>query len=273
MEHSVDRARFRLLGPLEIIRDGHDRTPGPFRQRVLLAILLLNANKLVTTDAIIDQMWGARPPRSAQAAVQMYVCGIRRSLAGDRGDPRTHSVLKTGSAGYLVAAEPDQLDVVRFRAHLARGRELLGAGGCERAAAEFRMALSLWRGRVLADLARWPEYDRYARYLEEERLSALESRIDVDLVHGSGAGLIAELEQLCASHPYCEGFHRRLMAAYCRSGRRAEALAVFSRAQRVLRDEVGIEPGPALRAAQRTILRGHDENAALCRHVTATRDR
>ncbi|SDW76416.1 DNA-binding transcriptional activator of the SARP family [Amycolatopsis xylanica] len=253
VEHSVDRSRFRVLGPLEVIRNGQDRTPKPFQQRVLLAILLLNANKLVTTDAIIDQMWGSRPPDSARAAVQMYVCGIRRSLAGD-GDPREHAVLKTCPSGYLLVAAPGQLDVSRFRAHLTRARGLLDTGRCVDAAAEFRLALSLWRGRVLADLARWPEYDRYARYLEEERLSALESRIDLDLEHGPDAGLIAELEQLCAYHPYCEGFHRRLMLAYCRSGRRAEALDVYARAQRVLREEVGIEPGQALRAVQRTIL-------------------
>jgi DNA-binding SARP family transcriptional activator len=259
--YCVERSRFCVLGPLEIIQNDHNCTPRPLKQRILLALLLLNANKLVTTDAIIDEMWGALPPRSAHAAIQMYVSGARRSLAQDAlgADPREHPMLKTGPSGYRLVVRPDQLDLLQFRAHVLRGRELLRRARCWDAAGEFRRALSLWRGRALADLVRWSERDRYARYLEEERLSALECRIDVDLNHGPVPGLTAELEQLCSVHPYRERFHHQLMLAYCQSGRRVEALDAYARARRVLREEIGIEPGPALRATQQAILSGRDE--------------
>lgn len=249
--------RFGILGPLEVIRANTLCTPSASKQRTLLGILLIRANELLSTDLIINEIWGHSPPRSAMAALQTYVAAVRRALTGQRGaDPRRHPVLRTHPFGYALYVEPDQLDLTRFQVLAAQGRDEVARGRCGGAGESFRHALALWRGAALADLNKSGALARYAVRLEEERIGLLQERIEVDLCQGRGVELTGEIEELCDRYPLREAFHRQLMTAFYLSGNRADALRVYNRAYRILMDELGIEPGAGLQALQRAILDG-----------------
>ena len=228
---------FRLLGPLEVI--GDDGLPvalgGP-RPRALLARLLLEPNRVVSTDRLIDGVWGESPPASAQNALQVHVHALRGALGADR--------IVTKAPGYLVRIESAELDAERF-AHLAQG-------GPE----ELREALALWRGPALADVAYAPFAGAEAARLDEARLATLERRIDLDLEEGRHAALVGEIEALVAAHPHRERLRGQLILALYRSGRQADALDAYRDARAAL-DELGLEPSPDLRALERRILE-HD---------------
>jgi predicted ATPase/DNA-binding SARP family transcriptional activator len=226
---------FRLLGPLEVL--GDDGVPVPLggrRPRALLAQLLLAPNTPVSTDSLIDGIWGESPPASAANALQVHVHSLRAAIGADR--------IVTRAPGYLVRVEPDELDVERFD-------RLVGAG-------ELHDALALWRGPALADVV----YESFARAdaarLDETRLAALEERMDGDLATGRHASLVAELDSLVASHPHRERLQAQRILALYRSGRQADALAAYRDARSTL-DELGLDPSPELRALERRILE-HD---------------
>jgi len=241
--------RYSILGPLEV-RDGEDAIAvGGGQQRKLLAILLLHANEVVSSDRLIDELWGSNPPGTAVKALQGYVSQLRKRLG--------QATVDTVGSGYRLRVEPEQLDVSRFEQLLAEARRLdRGA-----AAAKLREALGLWRGPALADFA----YDDFARSeverLEELRQSCIERRIDLELALGHHDDLVPELETLVREHPLRERLRRHLMLALYRSGRQAEALDAYRDARRALRDELGLDPGDELQALQRAIL-AHDESLA-----------
>jgi DNA-binding SARP family transcriptional activator/DNA-binding beta-propeller fold protein YncE len=247
---------FRVLGPLQVASNGSFLSLGGAKQRVVLALLLLNANKVVSIDRIIDELWNGSPPDSAANIVHGYVSHLRKELepGRQRGE---HELLVSRPPGYLLRVGEDELDAERFSRLAADGRRLLAHGDVSAASTSLRGALALWRGPALADLA----YDDFARLdvdrLEELRLAALEDRIDADLALGREAALVPELRELTAAHPLRERMRAQLMAALYRSGRQAEALEVFRDTRRVLDEELGIEPGPALRELERAILQ-HD---------------
>lgn len=253
--------RYRLLGPVELLRDGEPCTPAALKIRALLAVLLLHANESMSADRLIDELWQADPPRSAAATLQLYVSDLRRVL--DRGHaeagrpPGRHPVLPSRSAGYELSVQPGELDLHRFRALAAAGRDRVAAGRCAEAGEAFTEALALWRGPALGDLGRANLAASYTARLDEERLALLCDRIGTEICRGRGPAVIPELQELCAGHPLREQFHEQLMLALCAAGRRAEALDAYARARRTLIDDVGIEPGPALRAVQQAILNGH----------------
>jgi DNA-binding SARP family transcriptional activator len=224
---------FRVLGPLEVIDDGRAVPLGGARQRALLAILLTRANEVVSTDRLIDDLWGDSPPKTAANTVQFYVSQLRKLLGSDR--------IVTKAPGYAIRVEPGELDLERF--------EQLAAEGSS------REALGLWHGAPLADFA----YEAFAQAeiarLEELRLAVLEQRIDADLVHGRHAELVGELERLVAEHPLRERLRGQLMLALYRTGRQAEALEAYQATRRALVDELGIEPSPALQELEKAILR------------------
>jgi predicted ATPase/DNA-binding SARP family transcriptional activator len=239
---------FRLLGPLEVLDD--DGVPVPLggpRPRALLAQLLLHPNQAVSTDRLIDGIWGESPPASAQNAVQVHVHALRGALGADR--------IVTRPPGYLVRVEPGELDVERF--------ERLADEGSD----ELREALALWRGPALADLAYEPFAQAEAARLDEIRLAALEARIDLDLAAGRHAALVGELESLASANPHRERIQAQRIVALYRSGRQADALAAY-RAARDALDELGLEPSPELRALERRVLE-HDPtlSAAPARHA------
>ena len=232
---------FRVLGPLEVVDD--DGVPvqlgGP-RPRALLAQLLLQPNRTVSTDRLIDGIWGEAPPSSGAGALQVHVHALRKALGADR--------IVTQAPGYLVRVEPGELDRDRF--------ERLAASGAD----GIREALTLWRGPALADLAYEPFAQAEATRLEDARLAALETRIGDDLDAGRHAALTAELESLVAAHPHRERLRAHQMVALYRAGRQADALAAYRDARAAL-DELGLEPSPELRALERRVLE-HDPSLA-----------
>jgi WD40 repeat protein/DNA-binding SARP family transcriptional activator len=238
---------FRLLGPLEVVDDGGLALPvGAGRQRALLALLLLRANELVASDRLVDELWGESPPSTAHKMLHNQVSGLRQAL-GRNGRLETH-----GSA-YRLNVSPGERDVDRFEELLASGRTQIEADPAV-AAEKLRQALDLWRGPPLSDLP----YERFAQTeiarLEERRWAAFEARTEAELALGRHADLISELEAALAEQPLREHLHGQLMLALYRCGRQAEALEAYRRARRTLVEEIGVEPGPELRALHEAIL-------------------
>ena len=240
---------FLLLGPLRV-RSGETQITIPAaKQRVLLAALLLRANRVVPVDELTDVLWDGEPPASARPTLLNYVKRLRQAL-GEAGRSR----IVTWPPGYQAVVAPAELDVTRFESLQRSAREAAAAGAWERAAAELRAALALWRGEPLADVPSLVLQARETWRLEETRLQALEARIDADLHLGRGGELIPEIQALAGAHPLREGFHAQLMLALQGEGRQGEALAAFQRARQVLIDELGLEPGPALQELHQRIL-------------------
>jgi predicted ATPase/DNA-binding SARP family transcriptional activator len=226
---------FRILGPLEVVDDGHALPLGRGRQRALLGLLVLRANEVVSQDRLVDELWGERPPPTAPTALHGHVSRLRKLLGEGR--------LQTTPPGYLLRVAPEELDLYRFRRLVERGRH--------------REALALWRGPALADLAFQSFAQAEIGRLEEARLAALERRIDVDLDAGRYGELVGELEVLTEAHPLRERFAAQLMLAHYRSGRQADALAAYRTTRATLVDRLGLEPSVALRTLERRILE-HD---------------
>jgi DNA-binding SARP family transcriptional activator len=195
------------------VRDGERpvRLAG-VKQRSLLALLLLDANRVVSSDRLIDELWGDDPPEDAPTALQQHVSRLRKLL-------EPHDVLETRAPGYVIAIEPEQLDLARFERLTGEGRRLGEEGRADEASATLRSALDLWRGEPLADLAPEPFARDALPRLEEARLEALEARIDADLAAGRHAELVGELRRLVGEHPYRERLRAQLMLALYRGGR------------------------------------------------------
>ena len=243
---------FRLLGPLEVVSEGPPPNLGSPKQRALLALLLLNANEVVSRDRLIEALWGESAPSTAAHAIDVYVSRLRKALA-QREDaaPRLH----TRSPGYVLEVAPDAFDVEQFERLRAEGARALEERQLEVAAGKLREALALWRGPALVDFAYEPfAQDEIAR-LEELRLATLERRIEADLALARQAELVPELEALVAAHPLRERLRAQLMLALYRVGRQADALAVYRETRRLLQAELGLEPAPFLRDIEAAILR------------------
>jgi DNA-binding SARP family transcriptional activator/sugar lactone lactonase YvrE len=249
----TNELEFRVLGPLQVAANGSVLPLGGAKQRAVLALLVFHANELVSLDRLIDELWGESPPDSAANLVQGYVSRLRKELEPGRARGE-HELLVSRPPGYVLRLRPEQLDSENFARLSTEGRRLLNNGDPDDAAGRLREALALWRGPPLADLA----YESFARAeverLEELRLAALEDRIAADLALDRHAELVGELRELVAEHPLRERLRAQLMVALYRSGRQAEALEVFRDARRTLSEELGIEPGPALRELERAIL-------------------
>jgi YVTN family beta-propeller protein len=245
---------FRILGPLEVLEDGRPLALGGAKQRALLAILVLHRRERVSTDRLIDQLWGKRAPATAAKTVQVYVSHLRKAIGA--------KLLLTRGSGYLLHVEPEQVDADRFAALAAEGRQALADGDPSGAARKLREALAPWRGPPLADFAYEPFAQAEIARLDEERLAALEDRIDADLALGQHAALVSELEALIRKNPLRERLHHQLMLALYRSGRQADALERYRQARRTLNDELGLEPGPELQDLERRILAQDPDLAA-----------
>jgi YVTN family beta-propeller protein len=247
---------FRLLGPLEVSDGDHPYPLGEGRQRAVLVLLLLHRNEAVSSDRLIDALWGEAPPATVGKVLQNHVRQLRRAL-----DDREGQRLQTRDRGYVLRVQDGELDLDRFDRLVEEGGEALARERPADAAARLREALALWRGPALADVG----YEAFAQAeiarLEERHIAALEQRIDADLALGRHADLVAELEGLVAQYPSRERLRAQLMVALYRSGRQADALEAYGAARRVLLDELGVEPGPALRELQAGILRQDPELA------------
>src|SRR5689334_19030961 len=223
----TELADFGILGPLEVSRCGRAVPLGGPRQRAVLALLLLEANRVVSLDRLAEDVWAGHPPDGWVTTVQIYVSHLRQALEPGRARGAAGDVLVTRNPGYLLRANREQLDAARFQDGFTAGRAALEAGRYAEAAGTLRQALGLWRSGVLADLADYAFTRPEATRLEELRLAAVEARIDADLALGRHDALTAELEQLVAAHPLREQLHGQLMLALYRGGRQAGALAAY----------------------------------------------
>jgi WD40 repeat protein/DNA-binding SARP family transcriptional activator len=252
------RLEFRILGPLEVRRDGAVVGVGGPRQRALLALLLCNANRVLSRDQLIDELLADQSARSLERMLRVQVSRLRKALADGEAQPR----LIARAPGYLLRVEPGELDLERFEGLSREGRAALERGDAARAAELLRKAEELWRGRPLADL----EFEPFARFevqrLEELRQLALEDRVDAELALGRHGDLCAELATLTSEYPLRERLRAQLMLALYRSGRQADALAVYRQTSEMLRDELGLDPSRTLRELERSIL---EQDASLDR--------
>jgi predicted ATPase/DNA-binding SARP family transcriptional activator len=253
---------FRILGPLEVCAGGESLSLGGAKQRATLAVLLVHANEPVSTDRLVDALWGSRPPGTAKTALQGYITGLRRSLEPGRKKRGAAEVLVTTPAGYVLRVGDGALDRDRFEALTANGREALADDKPAEAAALCRSALGLWRGPALADFAYEAWAQSESERLQELRLRCLEERLEAELRLGHDSELIPELEALAAEHPLREGPRAQLMLALYRAGRQAEALGVYQQTRRTLVEELGIDPSPELRELEAAILRQDEDLAA-----------
>jgi DNA-binding SARP family transcriptional activator len=234
---------FRILGPLEASVDGRPVALGGQKLKALLALLLLDAGRVVSTDRILDSLWGEHPPRTAMTSLQNFVSQLRKVLGPE--------VVETKAPGYRLRIAPAELDLNRFRALVDEAR----TAPTEERIAKLNEALALWRGGALADFAFEAFAQNEIARLEELRLGAIEDRIDAQLESGVDAALVSELETLLDQQPLRERLRAQLMLALYRSGRQAEALSVYQDVRHALADELGIDPSPTLQSLYSAILR------------------
>ena len=243
---TITAVRVAVLGPVEVRRDGSVVAIGGSRRAALVALLALRAPHAVDRSALIDGLWGEHPPEAATNALQVHVSALRKVLGRE--------AVQTHGHGYRLG-DNVSVDAGEFTRGHAQGQREAAAGETEAAADTFREALALWRGAALSGIEDAPFIVAEAARLEELRLSALSSRIKADLDLGRHGEVVPELQVLVAQHPLREDVRESLMSALYRSDRQAEALAVYDAGRRVLRDELGIEPSPALRELHQRLLR------------------
>jgi DNA-binding SARP family transcriptional activator len=253
--------RARMLGPFQLEEGGGRISISGYRQRAVLASLLLHANEVVPSERLLVDLWGEDSPRSAANSLQAAISRLRRVLPPGR--------LMTRTPGYAVRIFPEELDVSQFGQLVTDGREALTAGAADQAARTLRQALSLWQGPALADFRYEPFAQAEIVRLEELRLTCVEERVEADLSLGLASVLIPELQRLVGEHPVRERLRGQLMLALYRDGRQAEALEVYREFRNVLRDELGLDPSPQLRELEAAILHHHSWGSPVSRATGA----
>lgn len=246
-------ATFGVLGTLQVLDDSGEQLPIPSAQeRILLACLVARAGATVSTDSLIESIWGDHPPRTAGKSLQNHVVRLRRNLEPDHGGSPV--VLVTDEGGYRLAVSDESIDARRFERLARLGSRAYREGRVVAAAQILHEALGLWRGRAFEGLESIGFADRESRRLEELQLVTLEDRIAADLDLGHSRDVVAELEMLLVDHPLRESLWHHLILALYRSGRQGDALAAYGRARDLISDELGVDPGPELQALQVLVL-------------------
>jgi len=239
---------FRVLGPIEVVRDGSPVALGGPRQRVLLALLLVDAPRPVPIDRLADELWRGEPPDRASTTLRAYVSKLRTVLGTD-------AVITSGAAGYALDVARDTVDATRFERLAKEGHEALERGAARSAASRLHKAIELWRGPPFAGVSDEGALRMEAQRLEDLRLLAFEDRIEADLALGQDAELVDELEGLVHEYPYRERLWHQLMLALYRAQRQTDALAAYRRARGLLDEELGLEPSEELQRLEQAILR------------------
>lgn len=249
---------FCVLGPLSVVDKGIDRTPSAPKQRQMLALLLMNANHVVSMSQFVEELWEYSPPSSAVAAVHTYVMQLRRTLGGRAaGEAAGPGRICTRDQGYVLRVEPGELDLDLYEEEVRAARNSLDSGALDRGVLELCAAQRRWSGQILVDVPTGPLLHAAIAVVERNRLDAVGRRIRADLDLGRHHGLIGELSSLAHEYAADEDLAAQLMLALYRSGRRVDALAVFHRLRRALRDEHGATPSHRIQQLNTDILSAH----------------
>ncbi|MEU7742764.1 AfsR/SARP family transcriptional regulator [Nonomuraea sp. NPDC049158] len=246
--------RFKVLGRFDLLAGAKVCTPTAPKVGQVLAHLLMHGNQVVHIDSIIDELWEHRPPSSAITTTQTYIYQLRKIFEKEGIAASGEDVLATKLPGYVLKVKPGQLDAETFELLVSEARDLLERRVPERAVALLAEALSLWTGPPLFGVTRGPRLEAWCVQLEEQRLRALQLRIECDIQLGRHREVVGDLRSLVIINPLNEWFHERLIWVLGRSGRRAEALQAYAHLRRILRDELGLEPSPELQRLHQNLL-------------------
>jgi DNA-binding SARP family transcriptional activator len=259
---------FNVLGPLEILNGDRVCTPSPPKVRSVLALLLLCANRDVLVESIIQELWGDESLKSAVTTVQTYIYHLRKVFAQERLETPGRKILISRARGYVLRVEEGQLDAEVFQSLVREGRRHMANGRPDLGGKALRRALALWRGPALADVTLGRALEAHVIHLEEQRIRALELRIQADMELGQHRELVGELRFLVATNPLNEWFHRQLIWTLGHCGRRSEALQAYQHLRRTLNEELGLDPSPDLQRLHQEVLSvGYPEASA--RHLRA----
>jgi len=261
--------QFGVLGPLQMSVDGSDISLGAAKQRAVLAVLVINRNRAVAIDSLLDAAWRGNPPPDARASLHTYVSNLRRLLTKAGVDPAV--VLVSARPGYRLNVADTECDVGRFNAELAAGVRAAASGRFDEASGHLSTALAPWRGPVLDDLREFEFVEPYAAALAEDKLVAQTLRAEAEIACGRTHSIISELEALTSEQPYREPLWAQLITAYYLMERQYDALEAYRRLKTTLADELGIDPGPTLRALHERILRQEPLDVKRVARATAKR--
>lgn len=258
---------FGVLGPLQMTVDSAPVSLGTPKQRAVLAVLVMNRNRAVSTDSLITAAWEQWPPAEARASLHSYISNLRKLLSNSGADPR--SVLVNAPPGYRLDVDDAACDLGRFVAEKAAGVQAAAAGQFEQASRHLRTALVEWRGPVLDDLRDFQFVDAYATALTEDKVTAHTAHAEAEIACGRAYSVIAELEGLVSAHPYREPLWAQLITAYYLAERQSDALDAYQRLKATLADDLGIDPGPTVRALHERILRQQPLDVRKAAQTTA----
>lgn len=244
---------FRVLGGFEVLSGEYVCTIAAPKLRQILALMALSANQVVHLDLLIDELWSENPPKSAISTVRTYIYQLRKIITRELDRPESE-LLCTRPPGYLLRVAPEQVDANVFRRLAEQGRERIECGQYDEASKILGQALDMWTGPAMADVAVGRVLRERLIPLEEQRLHALELRIQADLHLGRHRELVGELRSLVSAHPLNEWFRGQLISALSRSGRRHEALQAYQDLRLTLTEELGLEPGPDLQRLHQEVL-------------------
>lgn len=255
-----------VLGSLTVTHAGRSIVPTAAKPRKVLALLALRPDQTVSASAFLEELWEQRPPRSALTTLQTYILRLRHLIdeagqgrrpgSGAASSPPSREVLATWGNGYLLGTHGGRIDIQEFEQFASAGHRSMAAADYRAASGHFRRALQLWRDEALVDVQAGPLLSTAIRHLEEQRLSVLSRRVEADLELGRHHELLSDLASLCAQYPLHEGFQAQYMLALCRAGRRSDALQAFQRLRSRIREELAMDPSPALHRLQQAILNG-----------------
>ncbi|MET0456001.1 MAG: BTAD domain-containing putative transcriptional regulator [Mycobacterium sp.] len=259
--------QLRLLGHLEASLDDRPVTLGGAKQRAVLAMLVMGRNRPVSSESLVNAAWEQFPPPEPKASLHSYISNLRRLIAGAGLDAR--SVLASAPPGYRLAVDDANCDIGRFIAHKTAGVREAAAGQFEQASRHLSDALAEWRGPVLDDLREFEFVDPFATALIEDKVVAHTAHAEAEIACNRGYAVIGELETLVGEHPYREPLWTQLITAYYLTERQSDALDAYQRLKSTLADDLGIDPGPSVRALHERILRQEPLNAKKAASTTA----
>ncbi|MGN2639709.1 BTAD domain-containing putative transcriptional regulator [Nocardia takedensis] len=264
-----ERARFGVLGPVELTVDGSAQPLGGPKQRAVLACLVINADRPVSVESLAQAVWEDNPPPDVRVSLHTIVSNLRKPLREAGLDAR--GVLAQVGAGYRVTVAENGSDVRRFAGGKEAGMRALAAGRFRVASELLTLALDQWRGPVLADLRGLAFADAYATVLDDDRMTVVEARAEADIAQGRAAAVVSELSHLVTEHPLREPLWQQLITALYVDGRQSDALDAVRRLRTTLADELGIDPGPPIRDLEARILRQEPLTADVAGAASATR--